>query len=380
MQFAAVAGQQALKRNWISMVESGSLPHALLLSGKEGTGGLPLAIAFAQYLFCEKKTVSDSCGQCPSCRKIAKLAHPDLHFSFPAVAPKPGVKPLSRHFMESFREFFLQSPYGSTYDWLQFIKAENKQGNIPAEECREIIERLSFKSFEGGYKVQIIWRPEYLGREGNILLKLIEEPPADTLILLVAEEPEDIIATILSRTQLLQLVPLSTTEITEALMSGNQIDIQKASQIAHLSDGSYTQALQLMRNHSSDLLTPLREWVQAVFNNNLIAVHHWVEDMAKQGREQQKNSLVYLQQLLAHAIRMILIPGYQPALPEDELAFLRSFCAKGISPKTCELFIKSIAKAVYHIERNAHSKTQLMQLSVQMQYHLKERELKAFPS
>ncbi len=380
MQFAAVAGQSALKRSWVSLVESGNIPHALLLMGKEGAGGLPLAIAFAQYLLCEQKGSSDSCGQCPACRKIAKLVHPDLHFSFPAIAPKTGAKPLSRHFMEPFREFFLQTPYGSTYDWLQYINAENKQGNIPAEECREIIERLSFKSFEGGYKIQIIWRPEYLGREGNILLKLIEEPPADTLILLVAEQAENIIPTILSRTQLLKLAPLSTAEIAEALMAKNQIDFKKASQIAHLSEGSYTQALQLMHSHSNDLLAPLQDWLQAIFSNKMIAVHQWVEDMAKQGREQQKNSLIYLQQLLAHALRMILIPGYQPPLPDDELAFLRSLCSRAISARTCELFISSINKAVYHIERNAHSKTQLLYLSVQMQYHLKERELKAFSS
>lgn len=146
-------------------------PHALMLIGSEGTGGLPMALALAQYVFCENKSATDSCGHCPNCGKVAKLEHADLHLSFPSIPPKPGSKALSKHFHKQFRDFVQQTPYGTTYDWLQFINAENKQGNITAEECRDIIDMLNLKSYEGGSKVQIIWRPEYLGKEGNILLK-----------------------------------------------------------------------------------------------------------------------------------------------------------------------------------------------------------------
>ncbi len=143
-------------------------PHALLFTGAEGTGGLPLALATAQYIFCENKTETDSCGKCAGCSKAARLEHADLHFSFPSISGKSGVKANSRLFMQEFREFVKQSPYGTTFDWLQHINAENKQGNITAEECREIIEILYLKSYEGGKKILIMWRPEYLGKEGNI--------------------------------------------------------------------------------------------------------------------------------------------------------------------------------------------------------------------
>jgi DNA polymerase-3 subunit delta' len=378
MLFSDVTGQATAKSGLINLYNTGHLPHALLFTGKEGTGGLPLVIAFAQYIFCEQKNELDACGQCPGCVKVAKLAHPDLHFTFPAIAPKPGTKPLSRLFIQEFREFIAQNPYGTTYDWLQFINAENKQGNIPAEECREMIERLNMKSYESGYKIQIIWRPEYLGKEGNILLKLIEEPPADTLIFMVAEEPEKMLATILSRTQQVRLLPLTTTEIADALINKRQVDARKAAQVAQLADGSYTYALELLQHAGNDMLPEIKEWFESIMGNNGMAINKWVEDMAKLGREQQKNFLQFAQQLLGHALRIGLIPAYEPPLPADELSFTRNLAQKGFTPQAFRLMNDSISKTIYHIERNAHSKTQLLYLSIQMQYHIKERSLQPY--
>lgn len=378
MQFSDVTGQASAKSGLLSLYSSGHLPHALLFTGKEGTGGLPLVIAFAQYIFCENKRESDSCGNCPGCIKVSKLAHPDLHLTFPAIPPKPGTKPLSHLFLPEFREFMKQSPYGTTFDWLQFINAENKQGNIPAEECREMIDRLNMKSYEGGYKIQIVWRPEYLGKEGNILLKMIEEPPADTLIFMVAEEPEKVLATILSRTQQVRLLPLSATDITAALINRRSADPRKAAQVAQLAEGSYTHALELLNYAGNDMLPGLKEWFNGVFTNNGAAINKWVDDMSKQGREQQKSFLQFAQQLLGHALRMSLIPSYEPALPDDELTFTRNVVQQGFSPEAFRLMNDSLSKVIYHIERNAHSKTQLLFLSIQMQYHIKERSLKAY--
>jgi DNA polymerase-3 subunit delta' len=378
MLFSDVTGQATAKSGLINLYNTGHLPHALLFTGKEGTGGLPLVIAFAQYIFCEQKNELDACGQCPGCVKVAKLAHPDLHFTFPAIAPKPGTKPLSRLFIQEFRDFIAQNPYGTTYDWLQFINAENKQGNIPAEECREMIERLNMKSYESGYKIQIIWRPEYLGKEGNILLKLIEEPPADTLIFMVAEEPEKMLATILSRTQQVRLLPLTTTDIADALINRRQVDARKAAQVAQLADGSYTYALELLQHAGNDMLPEIKEWFESIMGNNGMAINKWVEDMAKLGREQQKNFLQFAQQLLGHALRIGLIPAYEPPLPADELSFTRNLAQKGFTPQAFRLMNDSISKTIYHIERNAHSKTQLLYLSIQMQYHIKERSLQPY--
>lgn len=378
MYFRDITGQALAKQGLLNLWHSGKLPHALMVVGKEGTGGLPLALALAQYIFCTEKKEGESCGQCAACSKVQKLAHPDLHISFPSVPPKPGVKASSKAYLNEFREFVQQTPYGSTFDWLQFINAENKQGNITADECRDIIDTLNLTAFEGGYKIQLIWRPEYLGKEGNILLKLIEEPPAQTLILMVAEETEEVLKTILSRTQQVQLLPLTTAEITEALMTRNKIEGRRAAQVAQLAEGSYTNALQLLHYTGSDLLLPLREWFNGIFTNNGITLNKWVEDMGKTGREQQKNFLMFTQQLLAHAMRMTLIPGYVPALPEDEAVFAGKLAQRKFSPDIFRKMDETINKTVYHIERNAHSKTQLLYLSIQMQYLIQGQELKVF--
>lgn len=378
MQFSDITGQQAAWNGLRNLYASGHLPHALLFTGKEGTGGLPLVIAFAQYIFCERKTGNDSCGQCSGCIKVSRLSHPDLHLTFPAISPKAGSKPLSRLLLPEFREFVAQNPYGTCFEWLQFINAENKQGNIPAEECREMIDRLNMKSYEGGYKIQVIWRPEYLGKEGNILLKMIEEPPPDTLIFMIAEEPEKVLATILSRTQQVRLLPLTSSEITDALIKKRNADPRKAAQVAQLAEGNYRQALELLNYTGNDMLPGMSTWFNAVFSNNGDAMNKWVEDMSKTGREQQKSFLQFAQQLLGHALRMSLIPSYNASLPDDELTFIRKVVQQGFSPEVYRLMNDSISKVIYHIERNAHSKTQLLYLSIQMQYHIKERTLKAY--
>lgn len=377
MQFSDVTGQHAAKEGLLTLWQSGKLPHAMMILGKEGTGGLPLALALAQYVFCEQKQGNDSCNQCAGCNKVKKLAHPDLHFSFPSVAPKPGAKPSSAYYMNEFREFVALSPYGTAFDWLQFINAENKQGNITADECREIIDTLNLTSFEGGYKIQIIWRPEYLGKEGNILLKLIEEPPAHTLIIMVAEDLESVLKTILSRTQQVNLLPLTVKEIEEALRKKG-IEERRAAQVAHLAEGSFSNALQLLQYTGSDLLVPLREWFNGIFTNNGITLNKWVEDMAKTGREQQKNFLVYTQQLLAHAMRISLIPGYEAPLPGDEATFAGKLAQRNFAPSVFEAMNALIDKTIYHIERNAHSKTQLLHLSIQMQYCIQGMTFKMY--
>lgn len=375
MQFQKVIHQNATKSNLIALFNSGRLPHALLFLGKEGVGGLPIAIAFAQYIFCENKSAADSCGMCNSCLKIKKLSHPDLHLTFPTIGAKPN---LSKNFLPQFREFFQQTPYAGTFDWLQFIQAENKQGNISADECRDMIDRLNLTAFESGYKIQIIWRPEFLGKEGNILLKLIEEPPRNTFLFLVAENEEDILNTILSRTQKIVLPPLSPREIAEALSQRFEINERQALQIAHVSENSYAQALSLY--HSSgqnDWMPYLRDWFNAIFTFNALLTGKWVDEMSKLGREQQKHFLVFAQELLSHVLRLTLAPAYQPPLVAEELALAQKLAKRQMDITIFEQMTEEIAKTIYHIERNAHSKTQLLYLSLQMQYLIKGTKLVA---
>ena len=368
MLFSNVVGQQAAKDGIFKMWRNNVFPHALLITGGEGTGGLPLALALAQYIFCEHKGESDSCGKCAGCSKAAKLEHADLHLSFPSIPPKSGTKAMSRHYIQEFREFVKQSPYGTTYDWLQHINAENKQGNITAEECREIIETLNLKSYEGGKKVLLMWRPEYLGREGNILLKLIEEPPGDTIMILVAENPEDILPTIRSRTQDVKLAPISAGDIAEALTLRLLTDPRRAAQVAHIAMGSYTEALRLLRHTENDLFPEVRQLFNSIFTNNGLGLGKFAEEWSKAGREQQKNFLHYIIQLLEQAIRVRYMPDAIHSLPEGEAQFVKKLADTKVSFEALGLMATAISDTIFYIERNAHSKTQLHALAIRLQY------------
>jgi DNA polymerase-3 subunit delta' len=374
IQFHNIIGQQAAKQGLLKMWHQGHFPHALLLVGAEGTGGLPLSIALAQFIFCGHKQENESCGRCANCHKIAKLEHADLHLSFPTYPPKPGTKAMSFHFINEFREFVKQTPYGTTFDWLQFIDADNKQGNLTAEECREIIDKLNLKSYEGGWKVQIIWRPEYLGKEGNILLKLIEEPPADTIIIMVAENVEDILPTILSRSQIVRLAPVPAVDIAAALEEKTN-DSKKAIQIAHIANGSYTEALRLLRHTQNDLFPDVRNWFNALFTNNGPAISKFAEEWSKAGREQQKNFLNYVIRLLEEAIRLRNIPSIKANLPDEEAQFAQKLAGMKVSFNMLQKMVRELSQTVFYIERNAHSKTQLHVLSIRLQYIIRDKEL-----
>src|SRR5205085_8915740 len=279
MQFNDVIGQQMAKQHLVEMLQHNRLSHALLFLGKEGSGSLPLALAFTQYITCDRvqnrgigtstaslfgleeaptpikadqPLPSDSCGVCPSCLKSKQYAHPDIHYSYPVIPKKSGDKPVSTDYIQEWREFLQVYPYGNVYDWLQNIGAENKQGNITAEECNDIIRQLNLKSFESGYKILVQWMPEYLGKEGNKLLKLIEEPPANTLFILVAENEEQILPTILSRCQLVKIPQLENADIEEALQTGSNTPSETARQVAAIAQGNYREALQLLQHAEED--------------------------------------------------------------------------------------------------------------------------------
>jgi DNA polymerase-3 subunit delta' len=362
MQFREVAGQTAAKTSLIQMWQSGRMPHALLLLGREGTGGLPLALAFAQYLFCEEKGDWDSCGNCAGCRKTMRFEHADLHFTFPIFGPKV----ISDKYIREFRQFIRETPYAGTYDWLQTINAENKQGNITAEESRDIIEKLSLRSYEGGMKVQIIWRPEFLEKSGNILLKLIEEPPADTIFILVAEEADEVLATIRSRTQLVRLTPIPPADIAAMLVEKGLADGRKAAQIGQVADGSYSEALRLVEHLENDLLPAVRAWFNALFTNNGIGIVKFSEEWSKEGREGIKNLIAYTLGLLEAALRISYLPDAIHALAPEEGEFARRLAGRKLSVDTIQKMMDALTEAGYYIERNAHSKSVLTSLSIRL--------------
>lgn len=396
MSFKDIIGQQEIKEHLAGMVQQNRLSHALLFLSKEGSGALPLAIAFAQYVVCEKVNgkkqvaagpslfgepeplttdnpqLTDACGTCPSCQKASQLVHPDIHFSYPVIPRKPGDKPVSTDYITEWREFLTETPYGNAYDWLQHIGAENKQGNITAYECNEIIRKLNLKSFESGFKILVLWMPEYLGNEGNKLLKLIEEPPPDTLFILVAENESQILATILSRTQLVKIPAIATEAITEALVTRANCTPEQARPIASIAAGNYREALQLIQHAGEDWQSHLREWLNAILKNGPIAQVKWIDEISKLGREKQKQFLLYFTHLLEQAIRLQAIGTDGVYLPDNERDFaLRLNKIAGF--EQMEAIIEELDKAAYYIERNANAKMLFLALTIKL-YHIVARK------
>lgn len=375
MQLKDVIGHSILKQELVNLYEHKRVPHASLFLAKQGWGGLPMALAFSQFLMCEDKQVDDACGQCPSCIQIAKLEHPDVRFSFPTVSPKPGAKNLSNNYLSDFRMFVRQQPYGTTFDWLQFINVENKQGNISADEARSIVDSMTLKSYQGGYKIHIIWRPELLGKEGNILLKLIEEPSPGTFLILVAEEEDKIIATILSRMQVVKVGPIAQDAIVDALESRYEVAADKAKQIALAAEGSYSEALRLKDNWDNDMLPIITQWLNVTYANNGTGIIDWVDEQAKMGREELKNMLQYMQQIFAAALRLNYCPTLPIALPEKDIVLVQKLANMNLPLDIYREIEQYLTEVVYSISRNVNQKIQLLNLSIQMQYWIKSRQL-----
>lgn len=374
------------------MVQQNRLGHALLFLDKEGSGALQLALAFSQYINCKQLAVNsgqsaepslfgepaptanrqlptDSCGTCPSCTKAQQLIHPDIHFSYPVIPAKAGDKPLSTDYITEWREFIKTNPYGNSYDWLQFINAENKQGNITAHECNDIIRKLNLKSFENGYKILIMWMPEALGKEGNKLLKLLEEPPPNTLFILVAENEDLILPTILSRLQLVKIPALSKQDIEAALELNQHVSIEKAQQIAAISDGNYREALQQLQLADEDWNVLLREWLNHIVKRNLPAQVKWIEDTAKLGREKQKQFLKYFIHLIEDAVTLRLT-GNQPGTNDFPQRL-----NKLTSVEQQQAIAELLDEASYHIERNANAKILFHALTIKLHHIINNNSL-----
>ncbi len=380
MRFENVIGHTETKEQLMQLVQQNRLSHALLFLGKEGSGALPLALAFSTYLVEQselknkKATVSLFGEEEPVVGHGASNAdqyiHPDVHYCYPVIPSKPGDKPISTDYIAEWREFISLHPYGNAFDWLQFIGAENKQGNITAEECNDIIRKLSLKSFESEYKILILWMPEYLGKEGNKLLKLIEEPPANTLFILVAENESMVLPTIISRTQLVKVPMLTNAEVEQALQTRAKVNATQSRQIAAVCEGNYREALSLLQHSEDDWQSLLREWLNAVLKSGPVAQVKWIDEMSKIGREKQKQFLKYFIHLLEQAIRIRSFgeAANQLAIPENEFDFaqrLNKLCQLGQQ----EAIVNELDKASYYIERNANGKMLFHALSIKL-YHI----------
>jgi len=375
MLFEDILGQEYIKKHLTQSVANGRIPHAQLFVGPEGSGALPMAIAYAQYILCANTNGENNTGNQTCNLKFANFSHPDLHFAFPVTtSDKAKSRPVSNNYMDEWRQMLKDQPYGNLFDWYKLLGVENKQGQIGVDEALEIVKSLSLKSYEGGYKVMLIWMAEKMNIAcANKLLKLIEEPPTKTVFILIAEEEEQIIKTIKSRCQLLHFPPLSENEIKQGLIKNYDLDESVAIKIAHQSNGNFNKACDLIYQDSEDIQFEkwFIFWVRTAFRakGNKSVIHDlisWSDDIAKTGRETQKQFLHFC----LNFFRQALLLNYSAS----ELVYLEpktdSFKLEKFAPFVHNDNILEISDAlqdaIYHIERNGNSKIILTDLSIKL--------------
>lgn len=364
MQFNQIIGQESLKAHLIRTVKENRVSHAQLFLSSEGSGALPLAVAYAQYINCLDKHENDSCGQCSSCRKYEKYIHPDLHFSYPFFASK-DVR-IATDVLDEWRNMLLESPYFNLDIWRSKLNAENKQANINIAECHDIIKKLSYKAFEAQTKVLIMWLPEFLDREGNALLKIIEEPPANTLFILVAQNQEQILSTILSRTQLVKVPKLSDAEIEHFLLSESGLSREKAEEYSFLADGNLIEARLLLAENPDNHAHAFTEWLRMGYGNKVPDMIRFTETLSGWGRENQKNFLRYGIHFLRECCLLLNGADDLVKLPPKPLEVAIRLSSNVLNPAMTEALIAELETAQYHIERNANPKILFLDVSLQL--------------
>lgn len=374
MLFNDILGLSHIKNHLATSADSGRISHAQLFVGPEGCGTLAMAIAYAQYIICGNTAVENSGGNETCNLKFGSISHPDMHFAFP-VANSEKVKShaVSNHYMQEWRKFVLEQPYGNLFDWYRLVGIEKKQGQIGVDEAQDIVKKLSLKSYEGGYKIMLIWMAEKMNRSAaNKLLKLLEEPPEKTVFILIVEDEEHLLQTIRSRCQILHFPPLAEDAIRAAL-EDRGLPKSEAMRLAHEANGNFNKALDLKNNDSEDLVFEkwFVQWVRSAFKakGNKAAIHEllmWGNEVAATGRETQKQ---FLQYCIA-VIRQALLVNYNT----KELAYMRihvdGFQLENFAPFVHENNIldltQELEEAIYHVERNGNSKIIFTDLSIKL--------------
>ena len=371
MFFKDIAGQEVVKKKLINSIENQRISHAWLFFGPEGNGKLALAIAYAKYLSCTDKLPADSCGKCPSCKKYEKLIHPDLHFVFPVFKTKKIQKPISDDFIKEWREFLIESPYAGLNKWLQKLGVENQQAGIFTQESAEIIRKLNLKSFESEYKIMIVWIPERMNiTASNKLLKMIEEPPPKTIFLLVSEDTEKIINTILSRTQLVKVPKISSESMFDIIKEKYNFADEKIQDIVSISNGNFSAAQDLINQieneNEPEHYNQFTELMRNAYGLRINELTEWTEKMAVSGREYQKQFLLYSLRMLRENFVLNKTPenkGSLIFLTQKERSFSEKFNTF-INQNNIYGLTNEFNEAYNHIERNGYSKLIFMDLAL----------------
>ncbi len=361
MKFSEVIGQQAVKQRLLASVRGNRVAHTQLFLGPEGSGTLPLAIAFAQYLNCPHKHGDDSCGTCPSCIKYQKFAHPDLHFIFPtATNDKVKKNPQSGLFQEDWLNFMQKNRgYVTQSSWYETLGVGNKQGTIYARDANDVVKLLGFKPYEAKYKVVVIFQAERLHiSASNKLLKSLEEPPDNTLIILIAERYEMIIPTVRSRAQLVKVPKLQIADIRDTLLQQfpEKVNAEQATELAAFSHGNWNLALELMEqaDEGEYNFVKFRDWMRLCFQgNDYLALHGLIQELSRLGREKQKRFLIYGLQVMHNSLFVNTKHDLSVVAGASEKDYLQKF-APYVNAANQKQMYELLNEAVYHIERNAH--------------------------
>ncbi len=365
MQFKEIPGQKKIKQRLINTVKENRISHAQLFLGPEGSGKLPMAIAYAQYICCTNKQDDDSCGECPSCKKINNLVHPDLHFLFPVVKQGKSLEQVN-DYLPQWREFLIKNnSFVSLKQWHNFIDAEKKQSIISTNDANELVRVLSMNSYESEYKVMIIWMAErFYHSAAPKILKILEEPSPKTLFILISEDQEKLLKTIRSRTQLLKFTSYDDEDVSQYLQTQYNKEAYQTNTVSVLAEGNISRAIMLLDEDidNSFNYTEFRNWMLLCYKPKFSDLKELVDKLAALTREKQKEFLKYGIQL----IRNSLLINYENTdlvrAVEEEKKFVFNF-AKLINDKNAVKFIDLFNEAIFHIERNANAKILFMDVS-----------------
>ncbi len=372
MKFSEVVGQDKIKQLLVEETKSNRISHAQMFLGQSGIGKLPLAIAFSQFLLCNNPSKNDSCGTCPSCTKVQHNVHPDLHFVFPVVNAK-GVKSADDR-RKDWNTFLEQNTYFDLTNWLQFTDEMGKSPQIGVEESRHILQKLSLKSFSGKYKIMVVWLPEKMNiAAANKLLKVLEEPPEQTLFFLVCDSIESILPTIISRTQIIKVPTLTNNDIVSYLKTNYQVDDSNAQTIANLAQGSLVEALNMIKGDKSqhiyfDLFVSL---MRAAYAIDAIKLMEVAENLAAQDKENQKNFLLYGLHIFRESLMTNYLGKESENLRIEENEFLKKF-ARFINNQNITLLSNEFNESYYHLERNANPKILFTDLVIRLTKMIKK--------
>ena len=373
--FKDIIGQSTVVDRLRRSIDENKLAHALLISGPQGNGKLPIAVALANYLLCGNGR-GDACGTCPACVKLGKYIHSDLHFVFPVKKKKGSDSaPVSDDYITEWRELLLKNPYFSYDDWLAKLDVENQQPMIYERESAEILHKLSMQSREGGWKVVIIWLPEKMKEAcSNKLLKIIEEPPHKTLFLLVSEEPDKIIATILSRTQRIDVPRIAINDVENALVARYGLSINDAKVVAQQSSGNWEKAEEMLSvsEEKALYLDLFMQLMRVAYARNIRDMKAWSEQVAALGRERQKRLLDYCQRMIRENFIMNFKREEMVYMSQSERNFSVRF-SPFVNERNIYGIMEELSEAQRHIEQNVNAKMVFFDMSLRMIVWIKNR-------